>query len=452
MCGPADLVTNGLGSTTVVTPRSDRRDRWQERDDLISCSMHSSLVPFALVLPLLGAAQTQNCTYDYITRQFDVAVENDILYGVAERFDGGTDSLRLNLFKPVGDGVTQRPLFVAVHGGAFIGGNRNEMNELCRWYAERGYVAATISYRLGFYAPPILSTPYAYDQAEVIRAAYRAQQDVKGAIRFLLARSEQDSTDVENVSICGVSAGAITAMHVAYATADMEKPAACNGTSPVNHILVQYPRPDLGPIDGTLNTGTSAAVNACVAYFGGILDTAMIDAPTDAALFTYHQTGDPVVGCNYQQALWGLPLGLGANYPWLFGSCALDPYIQQLGYTADRYEFHPHTGNAHDIHDLPLVDGWAAEFLARQFCDQTTSVAPIHAVEVRVHPNPARERIMVEVPGTGSAKLTLTDPAGRLVRTTVGNRVDVADLPEGLYFLRVDAASNSTTRQVMVME
>jgi para-nitrobenzyl esterase len=428
------------------------RDRWQERDDLISCSMHSSLLPFALLLPLLGAAQTQNCTYDYITRQFNVAVENDILYGVAERFDGGTDSLRLNLFKPIGDGVTQRPLFVAVHGGAFIGGNRNEMNEICRWYAERGYVAATISYRLGFYAPPILSTPYAYDQAEVIRAAYRAQQDVKGAIRFLLARSEQDSTDVENVSVCGVSAGAITAMHVAYATADMEKPAACNAGTPVNHILVQYPRPDLGPIDGTLNTGTSATVNACVAYFGGILDTAMIDAPTDAALFTYHQTGDPVVGCNYQQALWGLPLGLGSNYPWLFGSCALDPYIQQLGYTADRYEFHPHTGNAHDIHDLPLVDGWAAEFLARQFCDQNTAVASIQDTEVLMYPNPARERIMVEVPGARSVKLTLRDPAGRLIRTTVGNWMDVADLTEGLYFLRVDAASRSTTRQVIVTE
>lgn len=423
-----------------------------ELEHIIPCSMRSSLVPVMVMLPFLGSAQAQSCTYDYTTRQFDVSIENDILYGVAERFDGGTDSLRLNLFKPLGDGVTQRPLFVAVHGGAFIGGNRNEMNEICRWYAERGYVAATISYRLGFYAPPILSTPYAYDQAEVIRAAYRAQQDVKGAIRFLRSRSEQDSTDVENVSICGVSAGAITAMHVAYATADMEKPTACNASAPVNHILVQYPRPDLGPIDGTLNPGATAMVNACVAYFGGILDTAMIDAPTDAALFTYHQTGDPVVGCGYQQALWGLPLGLGANYPWLFGSCALDPYIQQLGYTSDRYEFHPHTGNAHDIHDLPLVDGWAADFLARQFCDQGTGVLPLCAADFHVYPIPAREHLMVNVPGGGAVQLSLMDPAGRLIRTSKANRMEVADLAEGMYFLRVEGPSSTAIRQVLVAE
>ncbi|MGV3636845.1 MAG: alpha/beta hydrolase fold domain-containing protein [Flavobacteriales bacterium] len=414
--------------------------------------MRFTIAPFLLLLHPLGVTQAQNCSYDYTTRQFDVQVESGILYGVAQRFNGGTDSLRLNLYKPIGDGITQRPLFIAVHGGAFIGGDRNELNELCRWYAERGYVAATVSYRLGFYAPPILSNPYAYDQAEVIRAAYRAQQDVKGAIRFLRARSVVDSTDVDNVSICGVSAGAITAMHVAYATADIEKPEACNAIAAVNHILVQYARPDLGPIDGELNPGPSAAVNACVAYFGGILDTAMIDGATDPALFTYHQTGDPVVGCGYQQALWGVPLGLGANYPWLFGSCALDPHMQQLGYGPDRYEFHPHTGNAHDIHDLPLVDGWAAEFLARQFCDPTTTVAAERTMEVRIHPNPAQDRIQVDIPGEHVIDLTLMDPAGRSLRTVRGHTMDLSGLAGGVHLLRINGASGSVVRRVIILD
>ena len=54
---------------------------------------------------------------------------------------------------------------------------------------------------------------------------------------------------------------------------------------------------------------------------------------------------------------------------------AIDPHMQQLGFDTDRYEFHPYTGAEHDIHDIPLVDGWAAEFLARQFCGGNTSIA-----------------------------------------------------------------------------
>lgn len=394
-------------------------------------------------------AFTQNCPYDYVTRQFDVSVESGVLYGTAPRFDGGTDSLRMNIYKPVGDGVAQRPLFVAVHGGAFLGGHRNDMNELCQWYAERGYVAATISYRLGFYSPALLPNPYAYDQAEVVRAAYRAQQDVKGAIRFLRARQAQDSTHAENVFVCGVSAGGITAMHVAYATANEERPAACAAIGTVDLIGQQIQRPDLGPIDGELNLGESAGVKACVSYFGGLLDTTMIDANTDPALFMYHQTGDPVVGCGYQQGLWGMPLGVGGNYPWLYGSCAIDPHVQQLGFTSERYEFHPYTGNQHDIHDIPVVDGWSAIFLARQFCSTGTFTEEVGTQrQVHVYPNPATD--VVRTTRNGNVRLRLLDLDGRLVRSATGTEMSVLDLAAGTYVLEVEGDGGRSIHRIAV--
>lgn len=410
--------------------------------------MFRHLSPFLLCCSGFLSAGAQDCnTIDHVTRQFDVNAEYDVLYGTAVRFDGGTDSLWMNIHKPIGDGSTERPLLVAIHGGAFISGDRSEMDELCRWYAERGYVAATVSYRLGFHGMGLLAPPFAYDAAEVIRSAYRAQQDVKGAIRFLRSRQAEDSTSTDNVFVCGVSAGGIAALHATYATGTDERPPSCGAIEAVNHILNVYPRPDLGPIEGDLNPGPSSSVKACVSYFGAVLDTALIGSVEDPALFTYHQTGDPVVGCGHQQALWGMPLGVGANYPWLFGSCAIDPHMQQLGFGADRYEFHPHVGTGHSIHDIELVDGWAAQFLAGQFCGTTSIVTEdLTGTDVTVHPNPAQDRITVRS-GDPVLGLRLMDLRGSLVAEGTGSTLDVRALTEGLYLLRVTTqASNGTVR------
>ena len=56
---------------------------------------------------------------------------------------------------------------------------------------------------------------YPADTAEVYRALYRAMQDTKTAMRFLKARSAQDSTNRDAVYIVGESAGAFTALQAA---------------------------------------------------------------------------------------------------------------------------------------------------------------------------------------------------------------------------------------------
>lgn len=408
-----------------------------------TCLLVSSMI-------LILTIRAQDCgPIDYITPQFAVEVETGVLYGTAPRFDGGTDSLRMNIHRPVGDGVSDRPLLIAVHGGAFIGGDRSDMDQVCSWYAARGYVAATVSYRLGFYPPVILPNPFAYDAAEVVRASYRAQQDVKGAIRFLRERHTVDQSSLENVYLYGVSAGGITAMHVAYATEAANKPAACGAIGPVDHGAQQYQRADLGSIEGLLNVnGYDASVKGCVSYFGGLLDTAFIGSATEPALFTYHQTGDPIVGCGHQQALWGAPLGVGANYPWLYGSCAIDPHMQQLSFDADRYEFHPYTGADHDIHDIPLVDGWAAEFLARQFCGGITSIAggtqTSEAIVIQRGGN-------LEVVSTDPVQeLRLVDSRGRSAAAGNNRILATGHLASGVYVLAIRTTRSVTIQRVLI--
>jgi hypothetical protein len=85
------------------------------------------------------------------------------------------------------------PLVLVIHGGGFIAGDKNEVNitKICKNYAERGYVAASINYRLGYVSDDTTHSCnypclFATDEAEWYRSYYRAIQDNKGATRFLI--------------------------------------------------------------------------------------------------------------------------------------------------------------------------------------------------------------------------------------------------------------------------
>ncbi|MCB0794891.1 MAG: carboxylesterase family protein [Flavobacteriales bacterium] len=411
------------------------------------------LIGGAMDLP--GTAQ--DCSLSFTTPLFDVQQEMDVFYGTAVRFNGAVDSLRMNIYKPVGDGQTERPLVLLIHGGGFTGGHRNDLNSLCQEMASMGWATATISYRLDFYGTWLLSSPWAYDAAEVVRAAYRAQQDARGAVRFLRERSAQDSTSVQNVMLWGFSAGAITAIHAAFVDDPAEKPASCEAIGDVMHTGNSYPRPDLGPIEGTLNVnGQSDEVLGVASFFGGFLDTAMISAPLDPALYLYHQTGDPVVGCDHQQGLWGMPLGVGANYPWLYGSCVTDMHIQTLNPAPGRYQYHQHSGNQHAVHAPTSVYLEAREFLRELFCGVNTQIAELDMVDLRVSPIPSSGLIRVDGQADDRVlETTLMDLSGRMLSLEAGHgrfpfELDLSDRPDGVYILRVSTENGQATHRIVI--
>ncbi|MCB0765078.1 MAG: hypothetical protein KDB84_10260, partial [Flavobacteriales bacterium] len=91
--------------------------------------MNAARLTLALFLAMaIGDLTAQDCSISFTTPQFAVRQELDILYGSGVRFNGATQELRLNLFKPIGDAQTERPLIIMVHGGGFTGGDRNDLN------------------------------------------------------------------------------------------------------------------------------------------------------------------------------------------------------------------------------------------------------------------------------------------------------------------------------------
>jgi alpha/beta hydrolase fold len=111
-------------------------------------------------------------------------VEKDIVYG-----KGGEEELRLDLARPA-EGKGPFPLVVCIHGGAWRAGIKAAHHPTIRLLAEKGYVAATVQYRL---AP---------------KAAFPAQvEDVKCAVRFLRANAKKYDIDPTRVAALGDSAG-----------------------------------------------------------------------------------------------------------------------------------------------------------------------------------------------------------------------------------------------------
>jgi dienelactone hydrolase len=256
----------------------------------------------------------------YTEPRYDWHVEQGIVYGQAVDYGGFERELHMDIYKPVCDFNPARPLFVIVHGGAFLRGSERDgdVAALCRNLAQRGIVAASISYRLGFHLkggnfdPGLLCNAdlkclQALDSTEVIRAVYRGMQDAKGAIRFLKSRHALDSTDVDNVFIGGSSAGGFIALYTGFLDPE-EKPAACFALPDAPPPSPLFPnncsvaalsraRPDLGSVEGELHLGNGydASVRGVANFMGGMLEN-ILPGERKPALYLYHQTDDLVVG------------------------------------------------------------------------------------------------------------------------------------------------------------
>jgi acetyl esterase/lipase len=157
----------------------------------------------------------------------------------AARPDG---PLRLDLYRP----SAQKPpaaCVIVIHGGAWQAGDRTQLSLLNPYLAARGYVVASIDYRLA----PAHRFPAARD-------------DVLEAIGFLKRRSADLGLDPQRLVLLGRSAGGQLALLVAYTAQD---PA-------IRGVVAFYAPADLRW--GYANPANPAIIDSCAtleAYLGG---------------------------------------------------------------------------------------------------------------------------------------------------------------------------------------
>src|SRR5580704_7446711 len=203
------------------------------------------------------------------------------------------EPLQLNLARPAA-GNGPFPAVLCIHGGGFRAGTRESYDNLCIKLAERGYVAATVTYRLS----PKHKFPAAI-------------YDCKAAVRWLRANAATYNINPHKIGVMGGSAGGHLAQFLAV-TAHVPRFEGTGG-NPDQSRSVTCVVNFFGPSDFTKSYGKSVYAHEVLPmWLGGNLETTRslhIQAsplywvtPAAAPTVCIHGTEDKYVA--HEQAVW----------------------------------------------------------------------------------------------------------------------------------------------------
>ncbi len=455
---------------------------------------------FVFTTYVCNAQQWVDTAYTY---QLFTAVS----YGNAVDFAGNLRNLDMDICVPTNDvpPVCGRPLLIVIHGGSFMAGTKNDIipQVVMKDFAKRGYITASINYRLGMFETSSnihcnigngWDCLNMADTAEWLRATYRAMQDAKGAIRYLIAHAGTYNIDPKNVFVVGESAGAITALATAYLDDNSEKfptaGAMSDATAPnpnyegqciqtygfdTSIASMQLQRPDLGSIEGTLNpTGGGYTIKGVAAFYGGMFSNlfAVNNYATAPALYMFHQPNDLLVPYTRDRVLAGYAncaVTMGGcqyiiNRPFISGGRGMVNYIQQTAGPVPQYIFDSTFNNADCLQQVSdpntighAVDNYSLRTLhiAQLFAAQVDTAhacfpaaVPVinsKADVVNVYPNPATDKITILVKDQLVREVVLSDLKSQKQKLGIHN-ANTYDLPvvaPGIYFLQIRTDKSS---------
>jgi len=164
----------------------------------------------------------------WVDTTYEISSVWDVSYGVSTDFKGSDYILEMDMSVPTNDLPPDcgRPLMIIVHGGAWYSGDKADAypRRLREDFAKRGYVSASVNYRLGLFNTNRnincnlggWNCWNMTDTAEWYRANYRAIQDVRGAIRYLVNNQARYHINTDNIFLTGESAGGFVVVGVGF--------------------------------------------------------------------------------------------------------------------------------------------------------------------------------------------------------------------------------------------
>jgi hypothetical protein len=385
----------------------------------------------------------QDCTGNRYHQPIFGAIDStvNIKYGANYNQDSSAMvDLFLNIYYPAGDIDDHRALVLIAHGGSFIGGTKEDLSDVCRYFASMGYVASTIDYRLLTIDAGVMSDIGGAFKKELIRAVH----DMKAAIRFF-RKSVADSGNPYGINpslvlIGGYSAGAILSDHVTY----------MDDTSKIPSDMFAYAMAQGGLEGNSGNPGFSSVPQMVMSMCGAINDTVWIESG-DQPYVGVHNLGDAVV-----PNMKGSP-NIGITVPvTLYGDSLMYNRTLNVG-VPSQYMSVPGTGHC----DFPAnyID-FVSNFMYNQICIQHLSIEENpNTVTFSVYPNPSDDFFYIDIPSNKwNWEIKIQNMLGQTVynenidKTTNRLKVQSELLTRGLYQVSITSNEGKIATQKLLIK
>lgn len=379
-------------------------------------------------------------------------------------YNGLTKDLSMDIYVPYDlystkDLSQKRPLLVLVHGGGFLAGNEDVFQHHALFFAELGYVVASINYRLGVATGVNRLDEFCGYEKQVYAAMYRAAQDTRKAIQFLYDNANLYHIDRNNIMALGHSAGAINVLNSALLDAD---------ELPYNFVT------DLGALP------PKPPVKAYIPWAGAIASLDMIDKDENTPMFFIHGTCDPLVP--YDQGNLICP-----DLPFGFGAKAIVGRKKTLchNYHLLGIQKGDHGVGGSEAEVLPKLMDWMKNQIIcgqpKQTCESINARTPSNCAETvicpttqsclvatreprpterqpRIYPNPSAGNTTINIEleeEMGSrGELYLYNVQGQELReekfTSRAFQLEVQDLTPGIYLLKIRTDQSLFKSQIVI--
>ena len=246
--------------------------------------------------------------------------------------------LQMDIYQPKNDVSVNRPVFVMVHGGAFLFGDKQNLllTELADHLVKKGYVVISPNYRLG-------STLLGLDAIE--RTIYSGVQDIRAVLRYIVHHKDELRIDPKSIYLGGSSAGGIISLTTAF----------MDSSEIFKSVGKTLLRSDLGSLDTSGNSYSDVVKIAGVfSLWGALVDCSIIDNNPSVPTLMIHGTSDDIVpngdGLPFKDMMGDFVHDMVASSWKLHGSQVINEYMSERSMPVQYIPLH---GYGHEAHLNP---------------------------------------------------------------------------------------------------
>ena len=364
----------------------------------------------------------------------DVIITKNIQFGKNKTMSGVEQNLYMDIYEPKEDSETERALLILAFGGAFIEGERSDMEQIAISYAKKGYVVSSIDYRL--YDGDSFS--FIIDTTIQLNVIIQGMSDYKAAIRYFKQNYAENlneyKIDTGLIFAGGVSSGAILANHVGLIDPSDSIPSYLKSLIDSNGGWYG---------NSSSNTNYSSNVAGIINFSGALKEVQWIDK-NDVPVFSVHDVQDYIVPYGSAQAKLIFNLsGSDVHIPLIYlqGSKEIHDALSKMHVKSEiiSIETNEHVsyliGSTVDTF-LDSIENSSSRFMKNIICDYPNAREK-NSIDFKIYPNPTSGFLRIHSQ-TPIQKIEIIDLSGRIAMMERNvDQISLEGLKKGHYIIKV---------------